>query len=261
MLKMLALREVPFLWGRCITVRNRERQHDADEKRSATNSRRGRKGMAARERPFDVTVLCSRAIVGWHAKIGIEEWQSRFGDERNDGFARYESAVKRFHESDLSDPAVQRAIAKEQISGSMEWAYAMPLPEEIWEIAREGQPVERPCQHLGELARELELALRDQDSHRADGRQIVRFTDREDLYRKAREAYAGVAGEDVQGVGGASFLLSCSLERSDSHHRGELTLLFPEALGVKRIPPDREGDLLNQLGSDALEIMDVTGSS
>jgi hypothetical protein len=57
-----------------------------------------------------------------------------------------------------------------------------------------------------------------------------------------------------------SFLLSCSLERSRDHENREIVLLSPEILGVSPAPRGREGDLLEQLGSEGLEILDVTGS-
>jgi hypothetical protein len=203
----------------------------------------------------DAATLYARIIVGWHVEVGTDEWRRQFGDERNEWLARYQHAVVRFHDSDLSDPAVQLAIAKEQISGSMEWAYGVTIPEQL-------PGLERIHPNLGEIARNLEeLASRPQEEEqRAEGRTVVRYSDREDLLAKAKEVYAPVTGADAQGAGGMSFLLSCSLERSGGHGDGEIVLFSPEILGVSPAPRGREGDLLEQLGSEGLEILDVTGS-
>jgi hypothetical protein len=151
---------------------------------------------------------------------------------------------------------VQLAIANEQISGSMEWAYGVSVAEQL-------PGMESESQHLGRIARKLrDLALRsEQEVRNGDGgRTLVHFSDRETLVARAREIYAPVAGADVQGGGGVSFLLSCSLERSRDHENREIVLLSPEILGVSPAPRGREGDLLEQLGSEGLEILDVTGS-
>lgn len=204
--------------------------------------------------------LYARIIVGWHAAMGMDEWQRRFGREsgqhQHEWLVRYQHAVARFHDSDLADPAVQLAIAREQIAGAMEWAYRVTVPEQL--PGFEGtQPF------LGDVARKLEqLASRThKEGQRSEGRTVVRYSDYEQLLAKAREVYAPVTGTDVQGAGGTSFLLSCLLERSDRHRNGEMALLSPEILGVSPARRGRPSDLLEQLGSEGLEILDVTGSS
>jgi hypothetical protein len=87
------------------------------------------------EQPLhDQAALYARIIVGWHARMGTDEWQrmsgNDFAHERDEGFVRYQHMVARFHDSDLSDPAVQFALANEQLAGTMEWAYMMPVAEE-----------------------------------------------------------------------------------------------------------------------------------
>jgi hypothetical protein len=204
--------------------------------------------------------LYARIIVGWHTRTGIEELQRRFGREfgqgQDDWLVRYRHVVAGFQERNFSDPSVQLAIAREQIAGSMEWASGATVPEELWEF--EGtQP------SLGELARKLkELALQAQDEELGvEGRILVRYSGYEELLVKAREVYARTTRADVQGGGGTSFLLSCSLERSDRREYGEIVLLSPERLGVSRAPQGRAGDFLEQLAGLELEILDVMGSS
>ena len=214
--------------------------------------------------PHDLAALYARIIVGWHATVGSqawrkqfgEDWQRRlgdeFGDQLHDSFERYRHLVARFHDSDLSDPAVQLALANEQISGSMEWAFPMRVEQ--------APGIDPESRHLGAIARRLR-ELASPPERPTDGqRTVVRFSDHEHLLAQAREVYGPVVGEDVQGAGGVSFLVSCSLERAERHGEGELTLLSPEVLGVSIAPRGREGDLLEQLGSEGLEILDVTGS-
>jgi hypothetical protein len=204
----------------------------------------------------DAATLYAHIIVGWHFEFGTDERQRRFGDDRTGWLARYQHTVASFRNSDLSNPAVQLAIANEQISGSMEWAYGVSVPEQL-------PGVESERQHLGGIARKLrDLASQSEEEarHCDDGRTEVRFSDRETLFAKAREIYSPVAGADVQGAGGMSFLLSCSRERSGDHDNRRIVLLSPEILGVSPAPRGREGDLLEQLWSEGLEILDVTGS-
>src|SRR4051812_48403553 len=96
------------------------------------------------ERHNDEAVLYARIIVGWHARMGMDEWQRRFGQEfgqhQDEWLVRYQQALARFEDSDLSDPAVQLAIAREQIAGSMEWAYGVTVPEQLPGFDRA-----RPC--------------------------------------------------------------------------------------------------------------------
>jgi len=75
--------------------------------------------------------LYARIIVGWHAGMGMDQWQRRFKRRQDERLVRYQHAVARFHDSDLSDPAIQLAIAREQIAGSMEWAYGVTVPEQL----------------------------------------------------------------------------------------------------------------------------------
>lgn len=204
--------------------------------------------------------LYARVIVAWHVRMGMDQWQSRFGrgsgDLPDESLVRYQHALERSQNSDLADPAVQLAIARDQIAGSMEWAYDVTIPEELPGF-EETQP------SLGSVAHKLEqLALSAQkDEQRSEGRTAVRYSSHEELLAKARELYARAVGRDIQGAGGTSFLLSCSLEREARHRDGEMILLSPDLLGVRPAPHDRPSDLLEQLGSDGLEILDVTGTS
>ena len=208
----------------------------------------------------DEAALYARIIVGWHARMGMDEWQRRFrrelGQHQDERLVRYQHALARYRASDLADPAVQLAIAREQIAGSMEWAYGVTVPEQL--PGFEGtQPF------LGDVARRLEQLASGahKEKQRSEGRTVVRFSDSKELLAKAREVYARVTGADVHGAGGMSFLLACSLERSDRHAHSEMVLLSPEILGVSPAPQGRASDLLEQLGSEGLEILDVTGSS
>ncbi len=204
--------------------------------------------------------LYARTIVNWHAGMGMEEWQRRFGQElgrhQDERLSRYRHAVERFHNSDISDPAVQHAIAREQIAGSMEWAFGVTVPEQLPGFNRT-----RPC--LGDVARKLEqlAALPAKVGHWSAGRIVVKYSGHEELFAKARQVYARDTGADAQGAGGTSFLLSCSLERSDCDGDGEVHLLSPEILGVSPAPLGRQSDLLEQVRCGDLEILDVTGSS
>jgi hypothetical protein len=204
-------------------------------------------------------MLLARIIVGWHVRIGMDTWQQRFGqgfsDHQDERSGRYRQAVARFHESDLSDVGVQLVIAREQIAGAMEWACGMTVPDQIPGFERV-----QPC--LGDIARKLEMLARrsHEEERRGEGRTVVRYSSREDLLATTRQVYAAVTGRDVQGGGGLSFLLSCSLERASPESEGQVILLSPEILGVSPLPSGRVNDLLEQLGSEGLEILEVTGS-
>jgi len=165
----------------------------------------------------------------------MDQWQRRFKRRQDERLVRYQHAVARFHDSDLSDPAIQLAIAREQIAGSMEWAYGVTVPEQL-------PGFEGAHPYLEDIARKLEqLASRaNEEERRSEGRKVVRYSGYEELLAKAKEVYALVTGPDVQGAGGTSFLLSCSLERSDRHGDDEMVLLSPEILGVSPAPRARE---------------------
>jgi hypothetical protein len=197
----------------------------------------------------------ARRIVAWHINAGKTEWQRRFGPRQNEGLARYQDALARFQNGNFSDPAVQLAIAREQISGSMEWAYDLTAPEP-WP----GFEGAQPC--LGAIARKLEqLALQAQQREPPpEKRTRVRYSNHQELLAKAQEIYAPVTGPDVQGAGGTSFLLSCSLERAGTTH-GEVVLFPPEFLGASPAPRGRPGDVLALLEGENLEILDVRGTS
>lgn len=203
----------------------------------------------------DQAALYARIIVGWHARMGASEWRRLYGHQREDRYVRYQHIVAKFRDSDLTDRAVQAALANEQIAGAMEWAYMMPVAEEAPGLNQESR-------NLGGIARRLqELASRPVEHERLEdaGRKVVRFSDEQDLLAQAASVYSGVAGPNVQGAGGTSFLLSCSLERSEQRGSGEIVLLSPGILGASPAPRGRESDLLEQLGSGGLEILDVTG--
>lgn len=61
--------------------------------------------------------LYARIIVGWHAGMGMDQWQRRFKRRQDERLVRYQHAVARFHDSDLSDPAIQLAIARSRLPG------------------------------------------------------------------------------------------------------------------------------------------------
>jgi hypothetical protein len=184
------------------------------------------------------------AIVEWHSKVNAADLTSRFPGSP-DWISRYEHIVRHFVESDLSDPEVWRAIAKEQISGCMEWAYGQLLPE---------PPVGYPSINLGELARELSrLALLQEPARR----RMVYFETAEELLRTAREFYGDAIGPNRQGGGGLSFLVSCSLERSDA--QGHLELLSPEVLGAVHAPTNRPDDFIEQIRNGEVEVEEVIG--
>jgi hypothetical protein len=220
------------------------------------STRVGRLNMAlCEESTMDTATVYANIILSWHVANGDHEWTRRFDDERNDWLPHYRHTIARFMNSDLTDPAVQSAIANEQISGSMEWAYGFSVEEQL-------PRMESGQQKLGEIARKLrELVSRsEQEAIQSEGgRTVVHFSDRETLLVKARQIYAAVAGAEVQGGGGVSFLLSCSLERS-AEYETKTVLLSPEILGISPAPRGRESDLLEQLLSEGMEILDVTGS-
>ena len=185
----------------------------------------------------------AKFIVDWHSKVNAADLASRFPG--SEWVSRYEDTIRHFAEADLSNSELWVLIAKEQISGCMEWAYGQFLSEPLLG--------EKPVS-LGELARELSrmASLRESTNHRT-----VYFDTHEELVRTAREFYGDAIGADLQGGGGFSFLVSCSLERSNSH--GQVELLSPEALGVVAPFPDRPDDFVRQIRSGDIEVEEVIG--
>lgn len=186
----------------------------------------------------------ARLIVEWHSKVNAADLTSRFPGSP-DWIGRYEHIVQHFKKAELSDPEVWRAIAKEQVSGCMEWAYGQLLTEPL--------PGHSTIK-LGELARELSRLA---SPHEPTTRRTVYFETAEELLRTAREFYGDTIGPDQQGAGGLSFLVSCSLERSDS--RAHLELLSAEVLGAVYAPTNRPDDFIQRIQNGDFEVEEVTG--
>ena len=203
----------------------------------------------------DLATLYAQAILGWHVQFGNGERRRQIVSDNDEQLARYQQLVSNFHNSDLSDPAVQLAIAHEQMSGVMEWAYSLSVEDLV-----PGMGPDR--RKLGDIARELrDLASQiEHEAHPNDARRTFVYSpEQKRLLARAKAHYATVTSEDVQGGGGLSFLLSCSLERSSSHESDETLLLSPEFLGASPAPQGRDEDILNQIKGNGLEILDVTG--
>jgi hypothetical protein len=204
----------------------------------------------------DLATLYAQAILGWHVQFGNDERQRQIVSDNDERLAHYQQIVSNFRDGDLSDPAVQLAIANEQISGSMEWAYGRSVEDILPGIGPEHRK-------LGDIARELRgLALQfEQGGHPGDARQTFEYSpEQKRLLARAQSHYATVTSADVQGGGGLSFLLSCSLERSLGHESDEILLLSPEFLGASPAPQGRNKDILDQVKGNGLEILDVEGN-
>jgi hypothetical protein len=150
------------------------------------------------------------------------------------------------------------------LSGEFEWFYGDEIPSELlhrW--ARHANlEFEFPlC--LNEAARRIlsinnELQNKDAPAL-IEGRTVVRYKDQEDLLAKARQVYQAFTAEENDGIGGANFLLACSIERQERPHessyQNEITLIDESVLGIERtVSHSRPNDFLDLLRSKRLVI-------
>jgi hypothetical protein len=200
--------------------------------------------------------LYARVLMDWHAKFGA--------NERGD--AEYRQLVRSMSHRDFGQHEAQHELARLQVSGAWEWAYARPIPEDLWEhwcAVLEVSP-QRP-KSLGEAGRRLKelLASGEHRGEAANGERLeVSYSSREDLLQKARDFYQSHTREENHGIGGAAFLLSCSLERAGlPEGGGSITIISPEILGVREAPRGRQHDFLDAIRSGKLVVVEVKGSS
>lgn len=201
--------------------------------------------------------LYARLLVKWHTTFGVEE---RFDSE-------YRHLVSSMADRDLSQPEAQYEVARLQVSGAWEWAYQRPVPEDMWRHlcgALEVSPA-RP-QSLGEAGGRLRQLLVSGESHReqpgSGERLSVSFSSREDLLQRARAFFQSHTHEEEHGIGGAAFLLSCSIERATlPESGGSITLISSEVLDVRMASRGRPNDFLDAMRSGTLVVKEVKGSS
>jgi len=214
--------------------------------------------------------LLAHIILDWHRKVGVKLADQKMSAQP-DSLAKYMRLVAEFAESDLSKPHTQIEIARQQISGMFEWFYGEEIsPEIVQNVAQRGEIECQSPLHLNEAAKRI-LAinerLHDGEPERSRGRRtVVRFSGREDLLKKAGEIYRDFAVEENIGIGGANFLLACSLERcaslplQDEHNLTEVTLVDHSVLGVQRVAPNElANDFLDHLRSKKLLITTSVG--
>lgn len=211
----------------------------------------------------------ARVILAWHKNIGLHRIAQRMrtpsGESRLDQLEKYRAAVTQFSDSDLHRGDMQTALAQTQLSGIFEWFYGEEIPAELFHSYYEILPPDPP-RHLHEAARYI-LAVREmkpentqEDKGSKHGR-TVRFHGRDELLKQARAYYADYSNEEHAGIGGASFLLSCSLERSEGGFlpSGEVTLVTPEFLGFK-VDTSEPDHFLNQIRAGKIHIEKVEGN-
>lgn len=213
----------------------------------------------------EATVL-AHVLLDWHRQFGVRLAHQRMQDDPK-SISRYLQLVGDFCESDLSDMAKQVEIARQQLSGAFEWLYGEEIPSEIlhrW--ARHADlDIEFPLR-LNEAAGRI-LAINDELQNigvpaSIEGRTVVRYNDQEDLFAQARKVYQAFTAEEDDGIGGANFLLACSIERQErprqSTPQNEITLIDDSVLGVVRaVPQSRPNDFLDLLRSKMLVIKTV----
>jgi hypothetical protein len=221
------------------------------------------------DKMLSIAEVYARVILAWHQTIGlhrIEQKVLRASQEpRADQLQKYRTAVAQFSDSDLRRRDVQTALAQTQISGIFEWFYGEEIPLELFHSYHEILPP-NPPRHLHDAARYI-LALRKmepenppEDQGEKHGK-TVRFYGRDELLKEARVYYADYTNEEQSGIGGANFLLSCSLERTDSGFlaSGEVTLVTPEFLGFK-VDTSESDHFLNQVRAGRIHIEKVEGN-
>ena len=211
----------------------------------------------------------ARVILAWHKNIGLhhitQKMRSSSGEPRLDQLEKYRTAVAQFSDSDLRRRDVQTALAQTQISGIFEWFYGEEIPTELFDPYLEILPLDPP-RRLNIAARYiLDLPKMEPEnipeSEMVKHGKTVRFHGRDELLEQARIYYANYINEEQAGIGGASFLLSCSLERTEGGFlsSGEVVLITPEFLGFK-VDTSEPDHFLNQVRTGRIHIEKVEGN-
>lgn len=211
----------------------------------------------------DLLRASAELILAWHRRHGVHAFEARWGGSDT---SRYWAALEELSALDLSDARAQEAVARAQRSGALEWAYVTPLPAGwLRELAPPG---------LGELADRLSEAhdtlgtlagwVVDTVGQRAESepelRRAIRPASRAALLAAATQFYGSVLPPATPALGGASALLSCSLERTPLHESEPVQLLHPDVLGLHVVEPhEREDDLIDAVRDGELAILDVEG--
>jgi hypothetical protein len=211
----------------------------------------------------------ARIILTWHKDIGLHRIPTKMvgssGEARLDQQEKYRVTVAHFSKADLRQRRVQTELAQTQISGIFEWFYGEEIPMELFHNYHDILPA-NPPHRLNEAARYI-LALRETapvedilETQKSE-RNNVRFQRRDELLGQAHTYYAVYINEEQLGIGGASFLLSCSLERSRDgfNDSGAVTLLTPESLGFK-VDTSGADHFLNQVREGNIRIAKVEGN-
>jgi hypothetical protein len=206
-------------------------------------------------------LISTQAILGWHLDIGLRRHRECVEVSQ---LEEYVQRVRHFAREDLHNPVIQREIAREQLMGLFEWAYGVPLTEEMHQALAVFLPnLASPPTCLGELAKGI-LGLLDRTKSKEKNpekslRKMVHVVTRDELNREASEFYREYMGEENLGIGGRNVLIACSLERSN---RESITLLAPEILGIEKIPPNaRQDDFLDAIRRGNLVVESVTGGA
>lgn len=213
--------------------------------------------------------LLTHLILDWHREVGTRLAPQRMSNNP-ESLTRYLHLLGSFLESDLSDPRIQNEIARQQLGGTFEWFYGEEIPPDILHrrIRNDDFEFELPS-GLNAAAKRI-LSINEQVQDRAvhegrQGRTVVRFSDHGDLLAKARQIYRAFTTEEEVGIGGANFLLACSIERHSpprehAHQFNEITLIDETVLGVERVAADaRSNDFLAHLRSRRLVVEAVVG--
>jgi hypothetical protein len=222
--------------------------------------------------------ICARVIRAWHVTIGAELAPARMRDSsgalRRDNLTTYRETIARFADADLSRPANQAELARIQLSGVFEWFYGEEIPPGLWDDYHD-ELRSRPPARLSDAARRIldlqasAFRLKDHPQHQAeesspsprsrDDRTRIRFSTPKAFLEAGRRYYEAYTSEETIDIGGASLLLSCSVERSPLLVGGDVVLLpGPEALGLAI--PTPEGDhLLGRVRAGEVSIEQVEG--
>jgi len=218
--------------------------------------------------------ICARVIRAWHVTIGAALAPTRMRD-RPEALRTYRETLARFADADLNRPASQAELARTQLSGVFESFYGEEIPPALWHEyhseLRSDPPVRlndaaRRILHLQEAAAHTEHhdAPRTEESTPAprasEDRARILFSSPEAVLAAARRHYAAYTSEEDLGIGGANFLLSCSLERSPHLGAADVVLLpGPETLGLT-IDASETDHFLRRVRAGELRIEHVEGN-